>query len=413
MKVLWFSNTPANSDEFLGKQLKGTGGWMKSLDKKLQDNVDLHIAFYSNEKIDDYRYLKTSYYPIHKRSRNFIEKVLYRFSTKITFREDVNNYLQIIDNIMPDIIHIHGTELPYGYVQEKTKIPVVISIQGNIVVYKHKYFSGIEKSYLSYLDVFTNMFFLKKYKEFSIWEFGEQEILEQCKNIIGRTEWDSRISRVLAPNAKYFYVSEILRSSFYKNRLSIPKQNRFVISTTISNSLYKGFETLCHSLTLLNKIEFLNCEWRVAGIDVTDSIVKVVKKKLGENFPKENLVLLGSLNESQLFDSLLETNIYVMTSHIENSPNNLSEAMILGLPCISTFAGGSGSLIENNYNGILIQAGDPFVMAGTILELKSNPRKMEFLGRNARLDALKRHDPGEIIKDLLNVYSEIFYGNTK
>jgi glycosyltransferase involved in cell wall biosynthesis len=68
---------------------------------------------------------------------------------------------------------------------------------------------------------------------------------------------------------------------------------------------------------------------------------------------------------------------------------------------------------KNNYNGILIQAGDPFVMAGTILELKSNPRKMEFLGRNARLDALKRHDPGEIIKDLLNVYSEIFYGNTK
>lgn len=412
MKVLWFSNTPANSDEFLHNELKGTGGWLKSLDTKLQEKVDLHIAFYTNDKTENFSYLNTAYYPIHKASRNFIDKITDRFVTKIIFKEDVNKYLQIIKEVNPDVIHVHGTEMPFGYIQEKTNIPVVISIQGNITVLKHKYFSGIEKSCINRLDDFKqiclkNTSFLKQYNRFKIWEEGEQEILKESKYIIGRTDWDYRITRILAPNSKYFYVSEILRNSFYKDETLLQIEDKFVISTTNGNNLYKGFETLCFALSMLNKNGFQNFEWRVAGIQEFDPIVKLVKKKLGKNFPKKNLVLLGSLNEQQLHSSLLETNLYVMTSHIENSPNNLSEAMILGIPCIATFAGGTGSIIENNVDGILIQDGDPWVMAGAILELKSNESKMRKMGEKARLTALKRHDSSQIVEDLLIVYKNI------
>ena len=412
MKVLWFSNTPANSDEFLGNYLKGTGGWLKSLDSKLQDKLDLYIAFYSNGETDNFRHLKTSYYPIHKASRNFIDKIKDRFITKIIFREDVNKYLQIINDVKPDIIHVHGTELPFGYIQEKTNIPVVISIQGNITVCKHKYFIGIEKSYLKWFDNFKQIFFnntsfLKQFNRFKIWEEGEQEILKESKYIIGRTDWDYRITRLLAPDSKYFYVSEILRESFYKQRNEEKNKEKFIIFTTNGNSLYKGFETLCHALSMLNKSGFQNFEWRVAGISESDPIVKIVKKKLEKDYPEKNLVLLGSLNEKQLYDSLLETSIYVMTSHIENSPNNLSEAMLLGLPCVATFAGGTGSLIDNNVDGILIQDGDPWVMAGAILELKCNENKMKQIGEKARLKALERHNSDRICEQLINAYTNI------
>jgi glycosyltransferase involved in cell wall biosynthesis len=130
-------------------------------------------------------------------------------------------------------------------------------------------------------------------------------------------------------------------------------------------------------------------------------------KKLGKDYPKRNLVLMGSLNEEQLLSSLLETNLYVMTSHIENSPNNLSEAMILGIPCIASYAGGTGSLIENNIDGLLIQDGDPWVLAGAILEQMSNPIKSQNMGDNARLNALKRHNPDRVCDDLINVYNNI------
>jgi glycosyltransferase involved in cell wall biosynthesis len=412
MKVLWFSNTPANSDEFLGNELKGTGGWLKSLDSRLQEKINLHISFYSINKIDNFKFLNTSYYPIHKNKRNIINKIKDRIFTKIIFREDVSKYLKIINEVQPDIIHVHGTELPFGFIQKKINIPVVISIQGNITVCKHKFFSGIEKSYLTLLDnviqiVFKNNSFLKNYKYFGKWEIAEQEILKDCKYIIGRTDWDRRITRILSPNSTYYYVSEILGDPFYKFNGNNKINKNFIISTTNGNTLYKGFETLCHALSILNNAELNNFEWRVAGISESDSIVKLVMKKLGKDYPKRNLVLMGSLNEEQLLSSLLETNLYVMTSHIENSPNNLSEAMILGIPCIASYAGGTGSLIENNIDGLLIQDGDPWVLAGAILEQMSNPIKSQNMGDNARLNALKRHNPDRVCDDLINVYNNI------
>jgi len=96
-----------------------------------------------------------------------------------------------------------------------------------------------------------------------------------------------------------------------------------------------------------------------------------------------------------------------MTSHIENESNSLYEAMILGLPCISSFVGGTGSTIKDCYNGILIQDGDPWVLAGAILELYNDKEKAILLGQNARETALKRHDKDTIINDIINNYKEI------
>ncbi|MEG1648113.1 MAG: glycosyltransferase family 4 protein, partial [Bacilli bacterium] len=137
----------------------------------------------------------------------------------------------------------------------------------------------------------------------------------------------------------------------------------------------------------------------------------VVKKKLDLLYPKKGLRLLGNLSEERLINSLLESNIYVMASHIENSPNNLCEAMILGMPCIATYAGGTGSLIRNEEEGILIQDGDPWVMAGAIKELIDNKEKAELLGSNARLVALSRHDKANIKNDLLNIYRQVIRNN--
>jgi glycosyltransferase involved in cell wall biosynthesis len=412
MKVLWFSNTPANSDEFFNSRLKGTGGWLKSLDIKLQEKVDLHIVFYNKSKINNFKYLKSNYYPIHLGEKNLVEKLFDRFVTKIKFKEDVNKYLQIINEVRPDIIHVHGTEMPFGFVQEFTNIPVVISIQGNINIYKHKYFSGIEKSHLKWYDNIIQNFtlnnsFYKNYLRFKLWENGETEILKSCKYIIGRTDWDNRISRIFSPNSIYFYVSEILRPVFYKISNKKNKNNKFVIFTTNGNALYKGFETLCHTLSLLNSLDSVDIEWRVAGISASDCIVGITKNILTNNYPTHNLKLLGSLNEEELYSNLLQSDLYVMPSHIENSPNNLSEAMILGVPSIATFVGGTGSLIQNNIDGILIQDGDPWAMAGAIIELKSDPKKMEEIGKNGQISAKKRHNSNQIVDDLLNVYINI------
>jgi len=174
----------------------------------------------------------------------------------------------------------------------------------------------------------------------------ETRNLKKCKYVIGRTDWDFRITRVLAPESKYFHGDEVLRNAFYTNQWKSNFTEKLIIHTTNGNSPYKGFETICQSLSLLvNK--GLDIEWRVAGIKEKDLIVKVVKNKFGKAFPKKGLRLLGNLDEKALVNKLLEANIYIMPSHIENSPNNLCEAMMIGMPCIATFAGGTGSLLED------------------------------------------------------------------
>jgi len=44
----------------------------------------------------------------------------------------------------------------------------------------------------------------------------EKMNLSNVRFIIGRTDWDRKIRRVLAPHSKYFHNDEILRDSFYK-----------------------------------------------------------------------------------------------------------------------------------------------------------------------------------------------------
>ena len=43
------------------------------------------------------------------------------------------------------------------------------------------------------------------------------------------------------------------------------KMEKIILFTTNGDNYYKGFETLCHSLTLLNEIG-IHVEWRIAGV---------------------------------------------------------------------------------------------------------------------------------------------------
>ncbi|MGD8779513.1 MAG: glycosyltransferase family 4 protein [Ignavibacteria bacterium] len=411
MKVLWFSNTPAAGFVFLSGTSIG-GGWLEALDKTIQEKVDLYVSFYYAKYSKKFSYGGTKYYPIC--SKNWKLNILKRLFNKFLDEQDLYIYLDIIKEIQPDIIHIHGTENPFGCILKYVDIPVLVSMQGNITVYHHKYFTGIEKEFshnfpirFKLRDILLHKSYYKYYMEFAKKSSRELKNLKQTKYILGRTEWDRRIMKVMAPNAKYYHCDETLREEFYNNIWKQPlTSDKIIIHTTNGNSFYKGFETLCLALHELNKLNYV-IEWRVAGISEDDKIVKVVKKKLSNKFPKEGLKLLGKLTSTQLINKLKEAHIYVMPSHIENSPNNLCEAMILGLPCIGSFAGGTGSLLKHGEEGMLIQDGDPWMLAGSIIELIDNRQKAIEMGKNARIRALKRHDRKIIVNNLLSIYQKV------
>lgn len=84
-------------------------------------------------------------------------------------------------------------------------------------------------------------------------------------------------------------------------------------------------------------------------------------------------------------DTIKKAGVFVLSSNSEGAPNALIEAMILGLPVISTDCpiGIPADLITHGKNGLLIPVGDMAKMQENLHFLLDNIQKRNELGKNA------------------------------
>jgi len=415
LRVLWFTNTPSLGANYLNDKPVGSG-WIGALEAELSkiSDVQLGISFNVNRKVEPFRLIKTNYYPLYITSpKNKLKKLVYRWTKPIQDEKNIQPYLDIIDEFKPDIINIFGTEEVFGLIISKTDIPCVIHIQGNLIICDRKWYTGLTAfdilkyskkwSLLKGFGNYHNYFINKKMAE------RERRIFEQCKYFMGRTDWDRRITSVLAPGARYFHCDEIIRPQFYSQQWEIKKANTgFTLMTTIRANVYKGLETIFECKRILDK---LNSDeeiiWKIAGISETTEISYLLERKFRTSFRENGIELLGPLEAKKLLEEMLESDVFIHPSHIDNSPNSVCEAMLLGMPLIATFAGGIPSIVQNKKEGLLVQDGDPYALAGAIMELKKDTAYANSLGANARERARIRHNPEKIINELLNIYSSM------
>jgi glycosyltransferase involved in cell wall biosynthesis len=391
------------------------GGWLRSLEEELnkKPEIDLAICFYSYKNIDAFQYNGTSFYPVHRKGKKSKLKRMYkRFVPGNNDEQEIRKLLKVIDNFKPDLIHVHGTEDNFGLVQMHTNIPVVTSMQGILNAIAEKYYDGINaniaKRYEGLPLKLIGSGTKRTYATFSKKAERERKILRVTKYIIGRTAWDNRISRLLAPDSLYFIGNEILRKPFYENHWNKNKfGNPIHIVTTSSDSLYKGFETIIKTAQILTNETNLNFSWKVIGLNDNSTIVKIVEKWKKINCKAVNIELLGTMDEKQIIETMLDADMYIQTSHIENSSNSLCEAMILGMPIIASFAGGSNSILLDNTNNIFVQSGDPYSLAGSVLRILKDPSHAIMLGNKNRCIAMERHNKQNIINNLVNIYEII------
>lgn len=402
IKVLWFSPNVAAGDEISGSN--GTGGWMKALDKAIQDKVELHVAFYDRRYPTIFKVGKTTYHSLAPIGKwNLIKR---RLKLKIGKNPDLQTWKSLIDEVNPDLIHIHGVEKGYIQVVSITDRPVVLSIQAILTSMTHKFFGDFEKKDLGVFYRLTGCY--KEYKRYCRLAAIEKINLLKLKFVIGRTDWDRRVYSVLAPNARYFKNNEVLREGFYNNtwKEHMPISGKWVIHTTTGGLLFKGLETICMALNVLQR-SGMNVEWRVAGIGENDDIVKITKRRLKDLYPQSGIKYLGRLSEKELIDSMLDAHLFAYPTHQDNSSNALCEAMMLGMPCVSTFAGGSGTMLTDKVDGLMVQDGEPWAMAGAIKELLSDRTTAVKYASVARTNAANRHSRTEVSADLLNIYKEV------
>lgn len=417
MKVLWFTNSRCGSIDRSGAK-NYIGGWLYALEKELKANpdVDLHVCFFSEHKENPFEFNGVSYYPVSLSvPNNPLLRVLDRGRAPARFDTQaiVEGMLSVVSRVKPDIIHIHGTEERFGLIADKVgNIPVAYSIQGLIGPVVNKYFSGITREQMERYEPWSlrlrNDSYKNDYRSFQYRAEREARFLRQAKYVFGRTFWDRAITGLFNSQRHYYVVNEILRQPFYERQWS--KQGfgpKLKIVSTISYGTYKGYETLLRAAQLLKQYASFGFEWCVAGYEEIDIWSKIGTKVTGICPQDCGVRLLGLQDADTLSVLLASSDIYCHVSHIENSPNSVCEAMLVGMPVIASYAGGTASLLEHKKEGLLVQDGDPYVLAGSIVELHDDFERAKGYGQAARLHALDRHNPQNVSKELLAAYHDI------
>lgn len=143
----------------------------------------------------------------------------------------------------------------------------------------------------------------------------------------------------------------------------------------------KGFDDL---LRLFKKVSIKHPDWKLNiigdGMEKNNLLELASELKLGDK-----VVFHGYQNKDYINEQLLNSSIFVMTSHTESFGLVLIEAMSHGIPCLSyTSAQGANEIIDDEKNGYLISDRNEQEMIEKIDLLIENEKLRKKLGKEAR-----------------------------
>lgn len=414
MRILWISMNPGLYGVHGGNDSYNGGGWISSLQRLIEGCADweLGIAFLSPQALPSLKVGRTSYFPILEKQSRWSKLFYYYHSYK---NYDINKYTTVLDSIVkdfkPDLIHLFGVENHLAGIVHCQNAPIVAHIQGILGPCSAAYWpSGINHTNFLWPPsirewVLQNgIIHMRNYTKVRAKQ--EQSIFERIPYFMGRTEWDKSITSLMAPKSKYFHVDEMLRPTFYENAGKWKCHNgKLKLISVISENPYKGLDLILKTAHILHsKVDF---EWEVVGLQASSKMVKAIEKTLDIESKNVGVIYAGIFSEKMLCQAALAADIYIHPSYIDNSPNSLCEAQLLGMPCISTNVGGISTLIQHLGTGILVPANAPFDLALQILNLHANSTLAEKLGKSATEVAQRRHHPNSILSQLTTTYNRI------
>lgn len=417
MKVLWVTNTIFPDLSFkLGEQTPPSGGWMYGLAKALvHKNFEL-IVVTTRPKIQPYH-----------TNINGIEYYLLSGKTSSFYYDNSleEQWKSVICQTSPDIVHIHGTEYAHGLslIKACPNLSYVVSIQGLISVCSRYYESGISyedaKKHTTLIDLIKSNSILKTKKEFyKRGQLTEKKYFQSIKNFIGRTQWDYNHTKSLNQNINYYFCNESLRDGFYSShKWNIHHKKEHTIFLSQAGYPLKGFHQVIKAVALL-KDEFPQIKIRIAGYDILKSDTFKDKMKLSgyskyilkllETFDLfGNIEFVGLLDEEKMVREYLNCHVFICPSSIENSPNSLGEAQLLGVPCIASYVGGVPDMVEHGKTGLLYRFEEIEMMSQHIRTIFTNYELTKKISLGGIAEATKRHNRVENLNRIRSIYAEI------
>jgi len=406
MKILWLCNIelPQISKKF-GKSKNIYGGWLEeTASQVLKDNL-LYVLYPSKNKSG-------------KEGNLFFQAF-----------DEKDNMVKVMEDFLlfakPDVIHVWGTEFTYSnvfvrIVEEMGLIDkCVISIQGLVSEYCNHYCEGLPERIINkktIRDLIKNDSIYKQREDFYKRGLLEKDTLIRVKNVIGRTEWDNACVKLINPEINYFFCNETLRPQFYSGKWSIQNIEKHSIFVSQCSYPIKGFHNVIFMLNDLVK-KYNDVHVYTTGKDIINSTfmerIKFTSYQkflynLIRKFDLENhITFTGPLDADMMKERYLKSHVFLCSSSIENSPNSVGEAMILGCPVVASNVGGTSSLLEDKRDGFLFQSTSTSMMEHFVIKIFENENIANEFSQNSIKHAMITHDKIINYKNIIFIYNQI------
>jgi len=416
MRVLWVVNTVfPDAARKLGISPPVVGGWMYGLaaDLSLDRSILLAVAtVYHGKELLNFEVDGIRYYLIPQGAKNHARDSL------------TKSWRTVASDFEPDLVHIHGTEYGHGMALMDTCLDLkyVVSIQGLVSVCYRYFMAG-----LTVWDALRNAKpwqFLKGstllHVRHSFRKQGivEKEYVDRATAVIGRTDWDRSHVEAMNPGVRYCFCNESLRDEFYTDdRWSLDSCRRYSIFLSQAGTPIKGLHQVLKALALLGD-EFPEIVVNVAGPDITSSSAPLARFRrsgygryihgLIKRFGLEGKVrFLGPMRADEMRQAYLSAHVFICPSSIENSPNSLGEAQILGVPCIASYCGGVPYMVRDGETALLYRFEEHEMLASRIRTLFYSDETAGSLSKSGLAEALSRHDRRVNADALKSIYQDV------
>lgn len=421
MRILWVCNImlPVIAKK-LGQIESNKEGWLTGLsgmimEKKEVSQIELAICFPVEKSLDGIKGEASglSYFGYYE---DTVHEERYNRELEIKLKK-------IVDEYQPEIIHVFGTEFAHSLAITKAfshPQRILVGIQGVCYECAKEYMAGLPEKIQNrnlFRDLLKQDNLKKQQEKFNSRGKREIEILQNVGNITGRTDFDRRCTKEVNPDAKYYFLNETLRSNFYEGVWKLQNCNPHTLFICQGNYPLKGLHVVLEALATL-KEEFQDIHLCVAGDRITAYGTWKEKLKIG-SYGKYLLELIkkyglqshvtfeGRLDAMQMKEHYLKCHICVSASYLENSPNSVGEAMLLGVPVISSSVGGVPSMITDCREGLLFEKGNVQQLSSGIRKIFTDDALAQTLSVNARRRAKNTHNPVKNYDNLVEIYKTI------
>ena len=332
-------------------------------------------------------------------------------------------FSEILAAFRPDLVHIFGTEFPHALAMVRAfgrPERTLVGIQGLIGACAQSYRADLpERAFLrvTLRDVLRRDSLRQQQRKFFIRGERERETLQGCGHVTGRTGFDRRGSLACNPGLVYHKMNETMRPCFYEGKWDRGACVGHEIFISQGDYPLKGLHYLLQAMGEIRR-EFPDAHIRVAGISVTaygtlkeklkiSGYGKYLRECIAQYGLEDCVEILGKLEGEEMKAAYLRCHVFVCPSALENSPNALGEAMLLGVPCVASRVGGIPDMAEDGKSALLFEKGNVKELAERIAEIFQSDELACRLSENAGKQARRSHDGDANYKRLLEIYREI------